>query len=248
MPAVLTPDEIAHMRTSGKITANILTALESEVRPGITTKYLDDIARKMTEEAGALPAFLGYQGFPAAICISVNDEIVHGIPSERVIAEGDLVGLDFGVAYRGMITDSAITVPVGKISSSAQNLLTGTQRALDDAVNMISDGVRTSEIGQTIEKAFRRHGLKVIHNLTGHGVGHKVHEDPIIPNHGFAGGGSVLHAGQTVAIEPIASLGTHEMFVDRDGWTCMTDDGSLSAQFEHTILITKSGSEVLTSR
>lgn len=245
---VKTPKEIIAIRQSGKILANILSKLEKLTLPGITTKELDMVARNELEKYGAKAAFLGYNGFPASICISINNEVVHGIPSDRVIQTGDLVGLDFGVLYDGMITDSAITVPVGKISSDAQRLLDYTNNALTAGIATIKDGVKVGDIGAAIDKELSLGRLKVIESLGGHGVGHVVHEDPIILNFGRPGTGDKLVAGMTIALEPIASLSTHEVELAKDNWTYMTVDNSLSAQFEHTILITESGSEVLTER
>ncbi len=245
---VKTPKEIIAIRQSGKILAEILTILESITVPGITTQAIDDRAKQELKKRDAVAAFLGYNGFPASICISINDEVVHGIPSSRVVKEGDLVGLDFGVLYDGMITDSAVTVPVGRISNSAQRLLDYTNRALNAGIGVLKDGVRVGTIGEAIETQLEKGGLKVIDSLGGHGVGHIVHEDPIILNFGHKGTGETLLAGMTVALEPIASLKTHQVDLSNDGWTYVTDDGSLSAQFEHTLLITTEGCEVLTER
>jgi methionyl aminopeptidase len=243
---VKTPEEIISIRKSGQILAEILAILADATKPGITTQQIDNLAVKELKARSAKAAFLGYSGFPASICISVNDEIVHGIPSSRVIKEGDLVGLDFGVTYEGMITDSAVTVPVGKISDEAKNLLDYTQRALLAGISVIKDGVRVGDISHAIGATLEEGGLKVIETLGGHGVGHQVHEEPYISNFGKKGSGEVLHAGMTIALEPIASLGTYETHLAKDDWTYLTSDKSLSAQFEHTILITKNGSEILT--
>ncbi len=245
---IKTPKEIIAIRQSGKILAEILTVLEKSTVAGITTKELDDIAATELSKRGAKAAFLNYNGFPANICISVNNEVVHGIPSTTVVREGDLVGLDFGVIYDGMITDSAITVPVGKISSNAERLLKYTKSALYAGIDVLRSGVRVGDIGAAIENELKRGNLKVIESLGGHGVGHRVHEEPIILNFGSAGSGEVLLAGMTIALEPIASLSTHSVNLASDGWTYMTVDGSLSSQFEHTILITEDGSEILTER
>jgi methionyl aminopeptidase len=244
---VKTDDEIARMRHSGKILHDILDILSKEVRSGITTKKLDEIAASELKKRSAKAAFLGYDGFPASICISVNEEIVHGIPSERVLVDGDIVGLDFGVDYMGMITDSAVTVAVGEISKDQKRLLEYTQKALYSAIDTIKDGVRVGDIGDAADKQLRAGNLKVIRTLCGHGVGHKVHEDPAIPNYGYAGTGETLKAGMTIAIEPIASLSTYDTYLAGDGWTYLTSDGSMSAQFEHTVLITQKGAEILTA-
>ena len=243
---VKTPEEIISIRKSGQILAEILAILADATKAGITTQQIDDLAVKELKARSAKAAFLGYGDFPASICISLNDEIVHGIPSSRVIEEGDLVGLDFGVTIEGMITDSAVTVPVGKISDEAKNLLDYTKRALNAGIAVIKDGVRVGDISHAIGTTLEEGGLKVIETLGGHGVGHQVHEEPYISNFGKKGSGEILHAGMTIALEPIASLGTHDTYLAKDDWTYLTSDKSLSAQFEHTILITKNGSEILT--
>lgn len=243
---IKTPEEIANMRISGQILGEILQIVASATMAGITTHELDQLAASELKKRNAKAAFLGYNDFPASICISVNEEIVHGIPNKRVIKEGDLVGLDFGVDYNGMITDSAVTVPVGKVSADAQRLLRYTQQSLNAAIDCLRDGVRVGTIGAIIEAELEKGGLKVIETLGGHGVGHVVHEDPFIANFGTTGTGESLRAGMTIALEPIASLSTHETYLADDGWTYVTEDGSLSAQFEHTILITQDGAEILT--
>ncbi len=240
------PDEIIAIRKSGQILAEILKIVAEATVPGITTKQLDTLAAKELEKRGAKAAFLGYNNFPASICISVNDEIVHGIPSGRVVQNGDLVGLDFGVNYEGMITDSAVTVAVGSIPKNAEKLLDYTQRALHAGIGELRDGVRVGDISSAIGAQLELGGLKVIDTLGGHGVGHTVHEDPYIANFGTRGTGEILRAGMTIALEPIASLGTHECELASDNWTYVTSDNSLSAQFEHTILITQDGAEILT--
>ncbi len=243
---VKNPDEIIAIRKSGQILAEILKIVAEATVPGVTTKQLDELAAIELEKRGAKAAFLGYNNFPASICISVNDEIVHGIPSGRVVQNGDLVGLDFGVTYDGMITDSAVTVAVGEISKNAEKLLDYTKRALLAGIGELRDGVRVGDISAAIGAELAKGGLKVIDTLGGHGVGHTVHEDPYIANFGTKGTGEILRAGMTIALEPIASLGTHECELASDNWTYITSDNSLSAQFEHTILITQDGSEILT--
>ncbi len=243
---IKTPEEIENMRQSGRILAEILQIVADATQPGVTTAQLDGLAAEELKKRKAKAAFLGYNGFPASICISINNEIVHGIPGEKVVQDGDLVGLDFGVEFNGMITDSAVTVPVGKVSPAAQKLLTFTQKALTDAIGILKDGVRVGSIGAQIEATLEEGGLKVIDVLGGHGVGHTVHEDPFIANFGTKGTGQALKAGMTIALEPIASLSTHETHLADDSWTYVTEDGSLSAQFEHTILITEDGAEILT--
>jgi len=202
---------------------------------------------------GGEPAFLHYRPdrhstpFPSTICISVNDEIVHGIPGRRVIEAGDLVGLDFGVTFEGMITDGAVTVVAGgKTTPAVQRLLGATRQALDLGIAQVKAGARTGDIGHAIEQRLRRDKLGVVEELSGHGVGHRVHEEPLILNFGRSGTGARLKAGMSIAIEPMATLGGREIFVDDDGWTIRTRDGSLAAQFEHTVLVTEDGFEVVT--
>ena len=249
---IKTKEEIEIIREGGRRLATVLQKVAEKVAPGISTLELDKYAEKLIKDMGDYPAFLNYKPegadspYPASVCISINDEIVHGIPSGRVVKDGDLVGLDFGVLYDGMITDSAVTVPVGKISKDAEKLLEYTERALESGIAVLKDGVKVGDIGAAIENTLIKGGLKVIETLGGHGVGHKVHEEPYIANFGTAGTGETLRAGMTIALEPIASLGTHDTDLADDDWTYVTRDHSLSAQFEHTLLITKDGSEILT--
>lgn len=246
MTQIKTPLEIEAMRQSGKILSATLKMLERETREGITTKQLDKLAEEMIRDHGATPSFLGYQGFPASLCVSINEEIVHGIPSQRVVKPGDLVGLDLGATYKSMITDSAVTVPIGQISDQAKKLLKATKRALMASIDVVKNGIRTGDIGSVIEGIIHQAGFCVVESLCGHGVGHQVHEDPSILNYGTRGTGQTLKSGMTFAIEPCISVASTEMVLADDGWTCLSADGSLSAQFEHTILITDQGAEILT--
>jgi len=246
MNRIKTPVEIERIRTSGAMLAAVLRYLVPQVHSGMTTRELDTLAAKELKRLGGEPAFLGYQGFPAVICISVNDEVVHGIPGARRLAEGDLVGLDFGVDYEGMITDGAVTVPVGLIDDTARGLLQATEEALMLGIKQVRADARVGDIAHAIEKRLRRDNLGVIEDLCGHGVGHEVHEDPIIPNYGKAGRGAKLKAGMTIAIEPMATLGGPHVKLAPDNWTILTADGSLGVQFEHTVLVTPTGAEILT--
>lgn len=234
------------MRKAGKILAQALNYLQSELKPGVTTKYLADLAAAKLEELGGEPVFLDYNGFPDVICISVNDEVVHGIPGPTVINAGDIVGLDFGVQVNGLICDGAVTVAVGEVEADAKMLLTATQDALKAGIAQVKAGVAIGDISHAIEQRLRADKLGVVEDLMGHGVGHSLHEEPGIPNFGPAGKGMKLKAGMTIAIEPMATLGSHEVDLDQDGWTIRTTDGSLAAQFEHTVLVTKNGAEILT--
>ena len=245
---VKTDTEIANMRISGHMLASVLEVLRREVKAGLTTKDLADLARQELDGLGGKPAFLGYQGFPDVICISVNDEVVHGIPGDRVLANGDVVGLDFGVNYRGMITDAAISVIVGgKGDEKVKKLVRDTEAAMLAGLETLHDGVKVGDIGAAVEKVLNKGGYGIVRDLVGHGVGHNVHEEPNIPNYGRAGTGPLLRAGMTVAIEPMATLGTDDVVIANDQWTVQTRDGSLSAHFEHTVLITEDSYEILTT-
>ncbi|MDQ5972588.1 MAG: methionyl aminopeptidase [Patescibacteria group bacterium] len=248
MNKVKTDAEIAAMRTGGKMLATVLETLRQQIKAGMTTKELADIARSKIAELGGEPTILGYQGFPDVICISVNDEVVHGIPSDkRVLANGDVVGLDFCVTYQGMITDAAITVIVGNGGDEKiKQLLRDTQEALLTGIERLHDGVRVGDIGSAIEAQLDKKGYGIVRDLVGHGVGHNMHEDPNIPNYGRPGSGPALQAGMTIAIEPMVTLGTDDVVIADDGWTIQTRDGSISAHFEHTVLVTKDGYEILT--
>lgn len=234
------------MRRAGQIVAAVLQHLRDNIKPGQATAELAAMAKTQLEELGGEAAFWGYEGFPDVICISVNEEIVHGVPGSRRIAAGDLVGLDFGARYQGMIADGAITVPVGDVSSDQLRLLKGTQEALKAGIAQARAGNRVGDISHAIEAALRNHDLGVVEDLTGHGVGHAVHEQPSIPNFGPAGHGMRLEAGMTLAIEPMASLGATAIGYAADGKTIVTADGSWAAQFEHTILVTSADPEILT--
>jgi methionyl aminopeptidase len=246
---VKTPKEIEAIRVSGRMLATVLQALKPQVQAGITTKELADISAAELKALGGEPAFLGYQGFPDVICISVNDEVVHGIPStDKELAEGDIVGLDFGVTYKGMITDSAISVIAGKpLKPSHAKLLQVTEQALYAGIDVVRGGVRTGDIGAAVEAVLKPFKYGIVRDLVGHGVGHHVHEDPNIPNYGRANTGPWLQAGMTIAIEPMATLGTERVYIGEDEWTVLTYDGSRSAHFEHSVLITDDGYEVLTT-
>lgn len=243
---IKTETEIIAMQHSGKILSETLSQLEKEIRPGLATERLDQIANSFIRDHGATPTFLGYQGFPASLCVSINDEIVHGIPGAKEIKDGDVVGLDLGVTYHQMITDAAVTVGVGEISDAAKNLITTTKQALDVAINSLKNGIKIGDIGAIIEGTIKAGGLRVVEPLCGHGVGHDLHEDPTIFNFGVLGSGPTLKSGMTVAIEPIASISSSDMKIATDGWTCLTTDGSLAAQFEHTVLIKDQGAQILT--
>lgn len=243
---VKTEQEIADMRTSGKMLATVLQYLEGNIAVGMTTKDLAKLASEELQKLGGKSAFLGYGGFPDVICISRNAEVVHGIPGTEVIEEGDLVSLDFGVIYNGMVTDSAITVIVGEGTGTTRRLVKGTKEAMEAGINVLKDGVKTGDIGAAVEKVMTQYGFGIVRDLVGHGVGHEVHEQPDVPNYGIAGTGDSLKAGMTICIEPMSTLGGDDVIMDKDGWTILSKDGTLSAHFEHTVLITKTGPEILT--
>lgn len=245
---VKTASEIEAMRVSGRMLATVLQKLKPQVVPGVTTKELADLAAKELKILGGKPAFLGYQGFPDVICISVNNEIVHGIPKKsHRIMDGDIVGLDFGVIYEGMITDGAISVIAGNPKQRGHiALVEDTAKSLEIGINAVHDGVRTGDIGAAIEGFLSRKPYGIVKDLVGHGVGHEIHEDPNVPNYGRANTGPWLEAGMTIAIEPMVTLGTDKIIVAPDDWTILTADGSMSAHFEHTVLITQDGAEILT--
>lgn len=243
---VKTQDEIRAMREGGRMLAEVLEFVKSQTKAGMTTKDLANLAAEKLKELGGEPAFLGYRGYPDVICITVNEEVQHTIPSDRVINEGDIVNCDFGVLWKGLITDAAITYPVGEVSDEANNLLTGTEEALNAAIKVVKHGVRVKEISKVIEKTLKSYGLDIVRELCGHGVGHALHEDPDIPNFGDDAGGFRLKAGMTIAIEPIAVAGKADVEFLPDGWNIITKDGSWACQFEHSLLVTYEGCEILT--
>ncbi|MEK7059227.1 MAG: type I methionyl aminopeptidase [Patescibacteria group bacterium] len=245
---VKTAKEIAAMRDSGRMLATVLQLLKQELKVGMSTKQLADMAAEELKKLGGEAAFLGYQGFPDVICVSLNDEVVHGIPrADKLINEGDIVGLDFGVKLRGMVTDAAISVIAGRPKQKGHiQLLQDTENALQVGINTLHDQVRTGDIGAAIEHSLKRRPYGIVRDLVGHGVGHQVHEDPNIPNYGRANTGPWLSKGMTIAIEPMVTLGTDKVYIAKDGWTVLTVDGSWSAHFEHSVLITEDGAEILT--
>lgn len=245
---VKTASEITAMRKSGRMLATVLQKLKQELQPGMSTLDLSKIAEKELAGLGGEAAFKGYQGFPEVLCVSVNDEIVHGIPrADKIVKDGDIVGLDFGVKYKGMITDAAISVIAGKPKQQGHiRLVERTERALEEGIAAVHDGVRTGDIGAAVEGYLKQYKYGIVRDLVGHGVGHEVHEDPNIPNYGRADTGPWLEAGMTIAIEPMVTLGSEKVYIGEDHWTVLTSDHSWSAHFEHTVLITKDGAEILT--
>jgi len=238
--------EIEAMRQAGRIVGTILGILAQAVRAGMKTRELDDIAAKEIERLGAKPSFKGYNGFPANLCVSVNDEIVHGIPGGRVLSEGDIVSLDLGVIYMGFQGDAAVTVGVGEISPEAARLVKTTEDALKAGIAAASAGATLGDVSAAIQQRAESVGYSVVREYTGHGIGREMHEDPQIPNFGISGVGLVLKRGMTLALEPMVNIGSWGTRLGGDHWTVYTEDGSLSAHFEHTIAITDAAPEVLT--
>jgi methionyl aminopeptidase len=251
---VKTQNDIDKLRVAGRMLAEVLAELSALVKPGITTAELDLAAEKAIRARGAVPVFLGYQPdgaehpFPAVICISVNEEIVHGIPHElHTLVEGDIVTLDLGLSYDGYFVDSAVTVPVGEISSEDQQLIDATREALDAAIAAVHAGVKTGDIGHAVESVAKKWKLSVVEDLGGHAVGQAIHEHPFIANFGKKGKGEVLPEGMVLALEPMLSRGSPRIVLDmHDQWTYRTSDGSRAAHFEHTLILTKEGCEVVT--
>lgn len=246
---VKTKAELEAMRESGRMTATVLNVLVNSVKPGMSTQDLDDIAQAELEKLGGTPAFLGYQGFPATLCVSLNDEVVHGIPSrDRIIQPGDIVSLDYGVIYKGMITDAARSVIAGGKATQKrhQELVDRTRQSMEAGIAVVEDQVRTGDIGSAVQAVLDKYKYGIVRDLVGHGVGHELHEDPNIPNYGRAHTGPWLQKGMTIAIEPMATLGSERVHIAEDGWTILTTDGSWAAHFENTVLITDKGAEILT--
>lgn len=247
-----TETEIEILREGGKRLANILRAVKAQVAPGVTTSELDELATQMIKDYGDKPAFKGYKpqgsylAYPASLCVSINEEIVHGIPSNRILKEGDIVGLDCGLEHRGLFTDSAISVAVGKVEPDLAKLLAVTEEALYRGIKMAKPGNHLGDIGQAIGSFIEENGYGLVEELSGHGVGYKPHEDPYVPNFGKPGTGIELKPGLVIAIEPMAALGTSKIKLEKDGFTFSTRDGKKSAHFEHTIVITPTGAEILT--
>ncbi len=239
-------EEIAAMRQAGRIVGEILEILSRQVRPGMKTSELNIIAEEELGKRGAKPSFKGYHGFPASLCVSINDEIVHGIPGERVLRDGDIVSLDFGAVFDGFQGDAAVTVGIGEISPEAKRLVEATEGALAAGVAAAKCGATLGDISAAIQNYAEPRGYSVVREYTGHGIGREMHEDPQIPNFGLPGTGPVMRKGMTLALEPMLNIGDWRTQVDDDRWTVRTADGSLSAHFEHTIAITDDDAEVLT--
>jgi methionyl aminopeptidase len=248
MVALKSAREIETMRRSGKITAKVLSDLMKAARAGMTTGELDAMAEKGIRELGGVPTFKGYHGFPASICTSVDDEVVHGIPGSRVLREGDLLSIDIGTTLDGYVSDSAATVAIGNVSSEAQRLMDITQECLMTGIAQMQRGNRVGDIGAAVQAHAEKNGYGVVRELVGHGVGREMHEEPQVPNYGKPHTGLELRPGLVLAIEPMITQGAYAVKILKDGWTVVTADGKLAAHFEHTIAVTDDGPKILTLR
>lgn len=241
--------EIARMLSANQLVADVLAAVEATVAEGVSTMDLDVMAERLVREGGAEPAFKGYRGFPATLCTSINEEVVHGIPSTtRVLQRGDVLSIDMGVKLGGYYGDSAVTVTVGEVPQKTRDLLTVTRESLERAIEKVQVGARLSDVSHAVQEWVERHGFSIVREFVGHGIGEKLHEEPQIPNYGAPGRGPKLAAGMVLAIEPMVAMGRPETKVLADGWTAVTRDRSIAAHFEHTVAVTAGGPLVLTAR
>lgn len=248
MISIKSEREIELMKVAGEITGSTHKHLIPYIKPGITTKELDKIAEDYIRSRGATPSFKNYEGYPGSICTSINDEVVHGIPGNRKLKNGDIISIDIGACYKGYHGDSAWTYKVGTVSPEKEYLMEHTEKALFEGLSTIHDGSRVGDIGYAVEKYAHEHNLSVVEELVGHGVGQNLHESPDVPNYGKQGTGPILREGMVIAVEPMLNLGTKEVFILDDDWTIITGDGLPSAHFEHTVLVTKDGYTILTKR
>jgi methionyl aminopeptidase len=239
--------ELARMREAGKIVAQALAYLVERIKPGMATRELDLLTEAFISRKGGVPSFKGYRGFPASLCVSVNDEVVHGIPGPRILKEGDIVSLDIGVIYQGYQGDAALTVGVGEISDEAKDLIATARGALSAGIAQAKDGLHVGDVSWAIQNYAESRGYSVVRQYTGHGIGRQMHEDPQVPNFGQPGRGPALKAGMTLALEPMVNVGGYLTRVRDDNWTVVTDDGKLSAHFEDTIVIREGEPEILTA-
>lgn len=246
MITIKTPEEIEIMAEGGKILAKIMKTLEKNVKPGITTKELDRLAESLILKSGGKCSFKGYEGFPACLCTSINEEIVHAVPSNRILKEGDIISLDLGIFYKGYHTDMAITLPVGKISFETLRLIRITKKALKRGIKKVRPGNTIGDIGNTIQRYVESQGFNVVRNLCGHGIGKEIHEEPQILNFGKRKSGPEIKEGMVLCLEPMVTVGDWKLKKTKDNYGYETKDGSLSCHFEHTIAVTKDGAKVLT--
>ncbi|PIQ84516.1 MAG: type I methionyl aminopeptidase [Candidatus Omnitrophica bacterium CG11_big_fil_rev_8_21_14_0_20_63_9] len=241
-----TPAEIERMRQAGRVVAELLEALSAMLKPGLRTKDLDEAARAFIKSHGAKPAFLGYRGFPACVCVSVNEEVVHGIPGDRQLRAGDLVSLDAGAVVEGFYADAAVTRWVGSVPAASQRLVETTRQALEEGIAQAVEGKRLADISQAVQRVIESAGFGIVREFVGHGIGRALHEDPPIPNFVPVGVNPRLRAGMVLAIEPMVTMGRHEVEVLSDGWTAVTKDRSLAAHWEHTVAVTSRAPDILT--
>lgn len=247
MIIIKSPEEIETMRFSSRIVAEVLAKVSEKVRAGVTTRDLDIFAEELILKRGAKPAFKGYRGFPSTLCTSINEEVVHGIPSRRQLREGDILSIDLGVFSQGYYGDAAVTVPVGNVSKEAQGLIDTTKRSLFKGIEAAVAGNRLYDVSFAVQKEAEGGGYSVVRDFVGHGIGTSLHEEPQVPNYGSPGRGPLLKEGMVIAIEPMINMNGYNVRVTEDDWTVVTADGSLSAHFEHTVAIRSNGPEILTS-
>jgi methionyl aminopeptidase len=239
--------ELAMLKKSGKILGKAMQRLQGFIKPGVMTSEIDRLAAELLKQEGAVPAFKGYRGFPANICTSINEEVVHGIPSDRVLKEGDIISLDLGVDYQGYFSDAAVTLPVGRINAQVKKLIEVTKKALSEGIKQAKQDNHLSDISYAIQTYVEGHGFSVVRQFIGHGIGCSLHEEPEIPNFGRPHQGPLLKSGMVLAIEPMVNMGSWECRILENGWTAVTKDGLASAHFEHTLAITDKGPEILTN-
>ncbi|MHB8927255.1 MAG: type I methionyl aminopeptidase [Bacillota bacterium] len=247
MIVLKSPQELAVMRQAGRIVAQARRLIIEAVRPGVTTAELDALAEDSIRRSGATPAFKGYHGFPASICASVDDQVVHGFPGPRRLREGEIIAIDLGAVYRGYVGDGAVTVPVGEVPDEVLRLLEATREALAEGITRAVAGNHLSDISHAVQEYVESRGFSVVRDFVGHGIGQKMHEEPQIPNFGPPGRGPLLKEGMTLAIEPMVNLGGYEVFIEPNGWTVRTRDGKPSAHFEETVAVTAAGPQILTA-
>lgn len=239
------PEEIEKLRTSNLIVAEILEELRERISPGVTTRELNGLSEDLSRKRRVRPAFKGYRGYPFALCTSVNGEVVHGMPSDRPLIAGDILSLDFGVEYKGYFGDAAVTVPVGAVSAAARKLMKATEEGLYNAIRQAQAGNRLGDVSSAVQERVEADGFSVVRDFVGHGIGRSLHEEPQIPNYGVRGRGIELRPGMVLAIEPMVNEGSYRVKILPDGWTVVTEDGKLSAHFEHSVAITENGPDIL---
>ena len=246
MIPIKSEQDLEMLRAAGSILAGIIRELRQSVKPGITTAEIDKLAQTLMESRNVIPAFKGYKGYPACVCTSVNEEIVHGIPSDRRLKEGDILSLDVGIDHNGYFSDSAVTLPIGRISAKAKKLIDVTRDALNEGIKKAKPGNNLSDVSCAVQVFVESHGFSVVREFVGHGIGKSLHEEPEIPNYGLPGKGPVLKKGMVLAIEPMVNAGAWRCRILENQWTAVTQDGELSAHFEHTVALTDKGAEILT--